>query len=72
MNGSKALITASEADIDTAEELMQLQLQLSIWQLHWDEVCRDSAQPQQVAGISGKCRTIRFIRLSQSGATLLL
>lgn len=46
--------TAGETDINTEAELVELQVQLSLWQRVWDEIWRNSAQRQQVASTSGK------------------
>ena len=46
--------TAGEADISTAAELVELQVQLSLWQRAWDKIWSDSTQRQQVASTSGK------------------
>jgi hypothetical protein len=47
-------LTAREADIDTAGELVELQVQLSLWQQAWDDIWQDSAQRQQLASTSDK------------------
>jgi hypothetical protein len=41
--------TAAEADIDTAAELVELQLQLVRWQRTWDTIWSDSVKRQEVA-----------------------
>lgn len=46
--------TAGEAEIDTAAELVELQVQLALWGHAWDDIWRDSAQRQQLASTSGK------------------
>jgi hypothetical protein len=46
--------TAGEADIDAAAELVQLQVQLSLWGRAWDEISQDSAKRQELANSSGK------------------
>ena len=46
--------TAGEADLSTAAELVELQVQLSLWQRTWDKIWQDRAQRQQVATVSGK------------------
>ena len=46
--------TAGEADINTAAELVDLQIQLSLWWRALDRIWQDSAQRQQVASTSGK------------------
>jgi hypothetical protein len=45
--------TAGEADISIAE-LVELQVQLSLWQRTWDEIWQNSTQRQHVASTSGK------------------
>jgi hypothetical protein len=46
--------TAGEAEINTAAELVELQVQLALWGCAWDDIWRDSAQRQQLAITSGK------------------
>lgn len=46
--------TAGEADISTAAELVELQVQLSLWQRVWDKIWQDGGQRQQVAAASGR------------------
>jgi hypothetical protein len=46
--------TAGEADIDAAAELVQLQVQLSLWGRAWNEISQDSAKRQELANNSGK------------------
>lgn len=46
--------TAGEADISTAAELVELQVQLSLWQRAWDEIWPDHTQRQHVASVSGQ------------------
>ncbi|HOT91784.1 MAG TPA: hypothetical protein PLJ78_03305 [Anaerolineae bacterium] len=46
--------TAAEADVSTAAELVELQVQLSLWQRAWDEIWPDHAQRQHVANVSGQ------------------
>jgi hypothetical protein len=46
--------TAGEAEIDTAAELVELQVQLALWGCAWDEIWRDSAQRQLLASTSDK------------------
>ena len=45
--------TAGEADISTAAELVELQVQLSLWARAWDEIWQNSARRQRVADASG-------------------
>jgi len=41
--------TAPEADIDTAAELVELQIQLAVWQRSWASIWADTVQRMQVA-----------------------
>ena len=41
--------TAREAELDTAAELVELQIQLARWQLDWTDIGADAAQRTQVA-----------------------
>jgi hypothetical protein len=41
--------TASEAEIETAAELVELQIQLSRWQYRWQTIWNDPEQRSQVA-----------------------
>ncbi|TYQ26024.1 hypothetical protein PseudUWO311_13870 [Pseudanabaena sp. UWO311] len=41
--------TANDADIDTAGELVELQIQLALWQLRWTKIWSDQAQRMEVA-----------------------
>ena len=41
--------TANDADIDTAGELVELQIQLALWQLRWTKIWADTAQRMEVA-----------------------
>ena len=41
--------TANDADIDTAGELVELQIQLALWQLRWTKIWADPAQRMEVA-----------------------
>jgi hypothetical protein len=43
-----------EANIDAAAELVQLQVQLSLWERAWKEISQDSAKRQELANSSGK------------------
>jgi len=45
--------TAGEAEIPTAAELVELQVQLSLWGCSWEKMWGDSNQRQQMASISG-------------------
>ena len=46
--------TAAEADISTAAELVELQVQLSLWQRSWNKIWHDSVKRHQFATASGK------------------
>jgi hypothetical protein len=41
--------TASEAAVDTAAELVQLQIQLARWQCQWGKIWSDTARRKQIA-----------------------
>lgn len=41
--------TANDTDIDTAGELVELQIQLALWQLRWAEIWADPAQRMEVS-----------------------
>jgi hypothetical protein len=41
--------TAAEADVDTAAELVELQVQLAGWQRNWARIWADPAQRKQMA-----------------------
>jgi len=41
--------TALDADIDTAGELVELQIQLALWQLRWAKIWADPEQRMEVA-----------------------
>ncbi len=45
--------TAAEAERHTAEELVELQIQLARWQHNWARIWSDSAQRSQMAEESG-------------------
>ena len=45
--------TAGEADINTAAELVKLQIQLAIWQLKWDLIWEDRAEREKLSQASG-------------------
>ena len=51
MRESKFFIewTALDADIDTTVELVELQIQLALWQLRWTKIWADPAQRMEVA-----------------------
>jgi len=41
--------TAAQAEVDTAEQLVELQVQLALWQLQWKTIWSDSLKRKQVA-----------------------
>ena len=41
--------TAAQAEIHTAEKLVELQIQLALWQLQWGRIWNDSIKRKQVA-----------------------
>lgn len=41
--------TASEAEVETAAQLVDLQRQLAMWQLDWDRIWADQAQRTKIA-----------------------
>jgi hypothetical protein len=45
--------TAAQAEIEVAAKLVELQLQLALWQLQWQNIWADSARRSQVAELSG-------------------
>jgi hypothetical protein len=46
--------TAREAEISTAAELAELQIQLALWGQAWDTIWPDSSQRQEMAHISSQ------------------
>lgn len=46
--------TAGEAAINTATELVELQVQLSLWQRTWNDIWQNKTQRQQVASTASK------------------
>jgi hypothetical protein len=45
--------TAAQAEIEVAAKLVELQVQLALWQLQWNTIWVDSSQRSQVAEQSG-------------------
>ena len=41
--------SAPETEVDTAAQLVQLQIQLAVWQLDWDRIWADQGERNQVA-----------------------
>ena len=46
--------TAHEAEISTAAELVELQIQLAVWGQAWDKIWSDSHQRQEMVQISSQ------------------
>jgi hypothetical protein len=44
--------TAAQADVNTAEKLVDLQVQLALWQLRWESIWPNSSKREQVANQS--------------------
>lgn len=42
--------TAADAEIETAEQLVGLQIQIAVWQRNWDSLWRDEASRAEMAG----------------------
>jgi hypothetical protein len=51
INESKLFIewTAAQAETETAAKLVELQVQLAIWQLQWQSIWSDSSKRSQIA-----------------------
>lgn len=45
--------TAAHAEIHTAAVMVDVQVQLALWQIRWDRIWNDSAERKQVAEQSG-------------------
>jgi hypothetical protein len=45
--------TAAEAEIETAARLVELQLQLALWQRNWDAIWSDPSRRRQMAEQAG-------------------
>ena len=45
--------TASQADISTAATMVDIQIQLALWQIRWDSIWSDPAKRKQIAEQSG-------------------
>ncbi len=41
--------TAAQAEISTAEKLVELQIQLALWQLRWGTIWNDTLKRKQIA-----------------------
>ena len=41
--------TASQAEINTAAMMVDVQVQLSLWQIHWDRIWSNPAERKQIA-----------------------
>jgi broad specificity phosphatase PhoE len=46
--------TAPDAEISTASELVEMQIQLAIWQLKWQTIWSDMERRKQVAAQAGQ------------------
>ena len=46
--------TAAEAEVETAAELVELQIQLALWQRNWNSIWADLALRREVAEKSGR------------------
>ena len=45
--------TAAQAEINTAAMMVDVQVQLALWQIRWERIWTDPAQRQQIAEQSG-------------------
>jgi hypothetical protein len=45
--------TAAQAEINTAAIMVEIQVQLSLWQFRWERIWTDPAQRKQIAEQSG-------------------
>lgn len=45
--------TAAQAEINTAAVMVDVQVQLALWQLRWERILTDPAQRKQIAEQSG-------------------
>lgn len=45
--------TAAQAEINTAALMVDVQVQLALWQVRWDRIWNDPAQRKQIAERSG-------------------
>ena len=45
--------TASQAEINTAAMMVDVQVQLALWQIRWERIWTDPAQRKQIAEQSG-------------------
>lgn len=45
--------TAAQAEINTAAVMVDVQVQLALWQIRWDRIWSDPAQRKQIAEQSG-------------------
>jgi hypothetical protein len=45
--------TAAQAEINTAAVMVNVQVQLALWQIHWEHIWSDPAQRKQIAEQSG-------------------
>jgi len=45
--------TAAQAEINTAAMMVDVQVQLALWQIHWDHIWANPAERKQIAEQSG-------------------
>ncbi|MBI3737979.1 MAG: hypothetical protein HY258_02915 [Chloroflexi bacterium] len=45
--------TAAQAEINTAALMVDIQIQLALWQIHWDRIWSDTDKRKQIAEQSG-------------------
>jgi hypothetical protein len=45
--------TAAQAEINTASVMVDVQIQLALWQIRWDRIWADAAERKQIAEKSG-------------------
>jgi len=45
--------TAAQADVNTASVMVDVQIQLALWQIRWDRIWSDSAERKRIAEKSG-------------------
>jgi len=46
--------TAAQAEINTAVLMVDVQVQLALWQIRWDRIWKDPTQRKQIAEQSGR------------------
>jgi len=55
--------TARDTQVETAAQIVELQIQLARWQLKWPQIWHDSAQRQQIA-VQSSAWSDRVLKLS--------